>query len=101
MKECIKQFKCLDLEVDCDEIGATGEIFFGGYPMYSVDDVLNLSSHEIKKELSKEIKESHEILIVMMSISDIIQLVILCADLFSRWVIWHVITSAVLRTRSV
>ena len=27
--------------------------------MYSVDDVLNLSSHEIKKELSK-VKESHE-----------------------------------------
>ena len=47
------------LEVDCDEIGATGERFFGGYPMYSVDDVLNLSSHEIKKELNK-VKESHE-----------------------------------------
>lgn len=36
----------------------------------------------------------------MMSISDIIQLVILCALIFSRWVTWRVIISAVLRTRS-
>ena len=45
--------------VDCDEIGATGEIFFTGYPMYTIDEVFELSSEKICKEL-RRIRESHE-----------------------------------------
>lgn len=47
------------VRVDCDEIGATGEKWFVGYPMDNIDDVFELSSGKIHKELGR-IRESHE-----------------------------------------
>lgn len=61
------------LEVDCDEIGATGELFFTGYPMYTIDEVFELSSEKIRKELGR-IKESHENPHHLESISEHIEL---------------------------
>lgn len=47
------------VRVDCDEIGVTGEKFFTGYPMYNIDEVFELSSGKMCKELAK-VRESHE-----------------------------------------
>ena len=44
---------------DCDEIGATGERFFDGYPMYNIDEIFELCTPKLAKELSR-IRESHE-----------------------------------------